>query len=279
MKNFRLAYILLLVFLTVFFNIERLDIQQENTIDIGTFVYIITIIAILSVIVIRRFAEFRLVYGYIFWFSVYFIVKLTLFRDESFLAGGVYVYLSITELVFLGTGLWIAHYVSRQLTDLEAMIKNMTLFGSDRRLMTFENSTNEVQLELYRSRRFNTPLAVIVFQIDENNEEVVMNQGIIELQKEISRHYSIIRLARLFNKQSRRTDLVLVKLREDHLVILSPGITRAEAEQFVSKLEVIAKNDLNLQLRSDVKVFPEEGQTFEGLYNLAIKHIGQQKDL
>lgn len=231
MKNFRLAYILLLVFLTIFFNIERLDIQQENTIDIGTFVYVITIIAILSVIVVRRFAEIKLVYGYIFWFFVYFAVKLTLFRDESFLVGGVYVYLSITELFFLGTGLWISHYVSRQLSDLESTIKNMTLFGSDRRLMTFENSSSEVQLELYRSRRFNTPLSVIVFKIDENNNEVVMNQGIIELQKEISRHYSIIRLARLFNKESRRTDLVLVKLREDHLVILSPGITRSEAEQ------------------------------------------------
>jgi len=271
-----MAFIVLLLFLTVFFNIERLDIQQENTIDIDTFVYIITIIAILSVIIFHRLAEFKLIYSFIFWFSVYFILKLTLDRTESFLAGGVYLYLSITELVFLGVGLWISYYVSKQLTDLEATIRNMTLFGSDRRLMTFENSSNEVQLELYRSRRFNTPLSLIVFQLTENNNQVVMNEGIKELQKEISRHYSIIRLARIFNEVSRRTDLVLVKLRDEHLVIVSPGITKSEAEKFVTKLERIAKEDLNLELRSDVKVFPDEGQTFEGLYNLALKNIGQQ---
>lgn len=277
MKNFRMAFILLLLFLTVFFNIERLDIQQQNTIDIDTFVYIITIIAILSVIVFNRITDFKLIYSFIFWYAVYFVLKLTLDRTESFLAGGVYLYLSITEMVFLGVGLWISYYVSKQLTDLEATIRNMTLFGSDRRLMTFENSSNEVQLELYRSRRFNTPLSLIVFQLIENDNHVVMNEGIKELQKEISRHYSIIRLARIFNEVSRRTDLVLVKLRDDHLVIVSPGIRRNEAEKFVAKLERIAKEDLNLDLRSDVKVFPDEGQTFEGLYNLALKNISQQK--
>ena len=277
MKYFRLAFILLLVYLTIFFNIERLDFQQQNTIDIDTFVYVITIIAILSVVTLPRLAEYRIIYGYVFWYFVYFVLKLTIDRTESFLAGGVYLYLSITEMVFLGVGLWISYYVSKRLTDLEATIMNMTLFGSDRRLMTFENSSNEVQLELYRSRRFNSPLSLLVFELSEYNDSIIMNEGIKELQKEISRHYSIIRLARIFNEASRRTDLVLVKLREDQLVIVSPGITRTEAEKFVTKLEKIAKNDLNLNLRHDVKVFPEEGQTFEGLYNLAIKNIDEQK--
>jgi hypothetical protein len=57
MKRLPLSIILLILFLSFFFNLERLDFGAQDLININTFVYIIETVAIVFTIMIRNFED------------------------------------------------------------------------------------------------------------------------------------------------------------------------------------------------------------------------------
>ncbi|MEJ2487446.1 MAG: hypothetical protein P8Y68_17110 [Anaerolineales bacterium] len=273
MKNFRKAIIGLVIFLTVFFNIERLDIGTENTININTFVYAISIVAIFSAIISKRITEFPIIYGFVLWFFIYVVLKIYFLEGETIFDGGVELYLAITEVSFLTISLILGRYTAQLLFDLESTVENITLIGAGNRVKAFNEADEDIQLEIYRSRRFNAPLSIITIPVENGLDQIKLNTMIKEMHDDILKHYSVIRLAKVFKNNSRRTDTILVKMDEDQLVVIAPQTNKDEAVRLVSNLQEATRTDLNMNFQFSIRTFPEDGHTFEKLYKLTLDDI------
>lgn len=273
MKSYRFSLIALLIHLTVFFNIERLDFGAENIIDIDTSVYILTIIAVLLVISISRVAHVNLLFGYIFWLGVYLFWKLVIDPTNSPLLGGIYTYISITEVTFLVVALVLAHNVANKLDDVEQTIMGITLLGASDKVMMFEEARENIKMEIYRSRRFEIPISLLLVSPDESSPDVSINQTMKEFQDDILQHYTIVRLARILSKMTRRTDLLVLRFETNQIMLLSLGIDKDNATNLANKIREIAKKNLNLDLNVGITTLPNEAETFERMYQLANAEI------
>ena len=59
MRQLRRSILLLLLALTIFFNIERLDFNQQNVIDIQSFVYVLAIVVVSAALWARAHWSFQ----------------------------------------------------------------------------------------------------------------------------------------------------------------------------------------------------------------------------
>jgi hypothetical protein len=277
MRSFRKAIIGLVLFLTVFFNIERLDFGSENIINFNTFVYIITISAILLVIIIKDVATIPLLIGHSFWFLIYFFIKFIYFKDQLVFVDKSYIYLTIAELLFLYAGLTLGRYTSKLLSDLESTVENMSLVGTEARIKHFGEASEAIQVEMYRTRRFNSPLSVITIGVEKGIDEIVINDIVKEMQNDILKHYSLFRLAKLIHNLTRTTDIVLLKQAEDQLVLLAPQTGKEGAIEFIKKFRKETLEKFNIEFPFSIKTFPDDGHTFEDLYNLSAKDLFEKR--
>jgi hypothetical protein len=278
MKSYRAAVLALIIHLTVFFNIERLDFGAENIIDIDTFVYILTIVAVLIVIASGKVAKLSLLYGYIFWLGVYLIIKLFINPSHSPLVGGVYTYLSITEVTFLSIALLLAHNAARLIDDVEQTIMGITLLGTTDKVKIFEEASDNIKLEIYRSRRYGIPISLLLVSPEESSSDISINQTLQEFQDDILKHYTIVRLTRILNKFTRRTDLLLVKFDNNQIGLLSLGLDKEKATELAVKIKEIAKSNLGVNIRIGITTFPEEAETFDKMYQLANTELRKVSD-
>lgn len=274
MRNFRKAIIGLVLYLTLFFNIERLDIGQENLVNINTYVYVLTIMAIFFVIVFRRIGQMNPIYGFVFWFAIYFLIQILFFEGRGYWEGGINIYLTITEITLMGIGLAVGHYVANILFDLESTVENITLIGTSGRVKQFDQAGEDIRQEMYRSRRYKAPLSVITLTTANTPaSNIAINSAVKEMQEEIMNHYTVISLAKNLEKLVRRSDMILVELTEDQLVVIAPGTSKEDAQAIIHKMQTVSQDKLDTVFPFAVKTFPEDGHTFEELYNQSLEEL------
>ena len=110
MKSIKLAIVAFVLGLAVFFNIERLDFGESNIINISSFIYLLGVIAIVVTITTPALQRFSLPQLLTFWSFIYLLSKVLVFfyRGRPIL-GGVYTYLSITELALFLILIWLKY--------------------------------------------------------------------------------------------------------------------------------------------------------------------------
>lgn len=270
MKNYRIAITTLVFLLFIFYNVERMDwFGVQDLIDMKFYVYIIVALSIILLFWFKSLVKVNVIYGISAWMLVYFAFKLFYEPSKSILVGGIYTYLSITEITFMIIAMLLTHYAARMLNDIETTVENITLIGLNDKVKVFENSSEEMQFEIYRSRRYNTPLSVLVIDTGKLDDDLLVTQTIQELKSQISKHYAVIRLARLLGAMTRRTDLVLVRFENNQVAVVCPGIDKESASKLSEKLATIIKRELNISTKIGFTTYPQDAQTFEGLYSLA----------
>ena len=241
MKSYRSSLLALLIILTVFFNIERLDFGKENIIDIDTSVYVITTIAVLVIIAFERIAHLKLVYGYLFWLGVYLVWKLFIDPTNSPILGGIYTYISITEVTFLVVSIVLAHNVAQKLNDVEETIMGITLLGTSEKVKMYDEAKDSIKMEIYRSRRFDIPISLLLVSPDDASPDIKVNEAMKEYQEDLLKHYTIVRLARVLSKLTRRTDLLVLRFETNQIMLLTLGIDKDKANALGEKVKSIAK--------------------------------------
>ena len=101
MQRLRFWLICLLFSTGIALNIERLDIgTTENVVNLATFVYLLAGMSVISTILIPNDWNLHTNSIVIFWIILYFIIKIFILNDSP-LVGGLYTYLTITEIVVL----------------------------------------------------------------------------------------------------------------------------------------------------------------------------------
>jgi len=276
MKQLRFSFIALIFFVGIVLNLERFDIgQQIDIINIHSFFYVLFGIAVLSTLAFTALRRVPMPIQLVSWIGIYLICKLFIFTDRPFI-GGVYTYLSITEVTLLALGVLLSHRTTEDLFAFETVIANINLSGVSSRVMEFDQAGDEIAKEFIRSRRYKIPLSVLVLKLDPEIIKANRDNSMEEVILSLMTRYTANSLVRVLDKELRRTDLIIEQTRRNRLILLFPETDAAGSKVMTSRIEQLTEKHLGISISCGSATFPDEAITFEELVQRAEEHYSYQ---
>ena len=212
MKNLKLILIAFIAGFTIFFNIERLDFAQENLIDISSFIYVLAVIAIITTLIVPVLERASLPNLIAFWILMYWLGKTVVFLFSGRpLFGGIYTYLSITELTLFLILISLTHWLILALNRFETSIENIAFANLSNRVRQMNEAAEDIQIEMFRSRHNHHPLSVVIVEPDSRSIQEVLSTSLKEVRQLILNSYVVNRMSSTLSKYLRRTDMILAQ--------------------------------------------------------------------
>ncbi len=277
----RKAILYLVVFLAVVYNVERLDLGRTNLIDISSVVYIVILGAVTSIVLVPAFSRLPLRLQLGSWMALYLAARVgMLFVVDRPLWGGIYTYLTITEVSLIVAAILLARNVADHLGDFEEAVKNITLADISHRVSHITEAYEEVQKEIMRSRRHNYPVSIMLVEPDRGSVQVALNRSVLEIQQAMMTRYVLTSLMRITKDMTRRTDIIIDQAMDnDSFVVFCPDTTGEDALLLANRLQDAIRDQLGVRVCCGLATFPDEALTFETLIERADLKIQCEKDL
>jgi GGDEF domain-containing protein len=268
MTRLRRAIILMVIFLAVFFNIERLDYSDQTVVDLQTFVYVLVSILILSTLFLSFLQKLSTQLTLALWLGVYLALKLTLFSSRP-LIGGIYTYLSITEMAMIAIAALLTMNLTRSLNELEGIAVKTVFPKRNHRVKDLREAEEDIKTEFIRSRRHNRPLSVLIVEMDRLSIKKNDEQSSINVQQLMMNRFALASLGQVLTKVVRRTDVILEPEEQDGFILLCPETTAEGASLLANRIQTLAQKDLGLTVQCGTAAFPEEAIAFDDLLEKA----------
>ncbi len=260
----------LVFYLFFIFNIERVTLQDAGIVDIKGFVYLLVALFVLVIIRVDRIRDQSLGILLFLATTVYFIGKFSVFYFYTLWNENT-IYLIITELAVLWIGIWLAKMVGDAVKDFSEAVESIT-FSSLEKTKTLEEADRDIQAELYRSRRYNYPLTLVVVQPETDPLEYIPQIAIQEMQKSLLSRYAAVSLARELGKELRLLDTIIDLKHNMRFAILFPQTDGGKADYLIDRIYKIAI-DLGVGVTCGHASFPSDALTFDELLYTASDHM------
>jgi hypothetical protein len=279
MKRLPISIIILILFLAFFFNLERIDVGNQELININTFVYILSTIAVVFIVMLPVLRKMNIALLLFLWNLVYFGLKILIYSDHPFW-GGYYSYITLVEFTMFSIGVVIAHWVGANMDDFEKAVENIT-FSEIKRASNLRDAVDSINNEIYRSRRYNHPLTMIMVEPLKGSKEMILNQSVREVQESMISRYVSISLARALREYIRRTDMLVEQPDKGRFIVITPETNRIESDRVVSKIYQAASS-IGAEVAVGLCAFPNDALTLEDMLcraelDLAENEIQQQE--
>lgn len=263
MQNIRLIVVALVVEMAIFLNIERLDFQQQNVINIPSFVYVLCCAVIILVLTVPFL--WRRSFAFLFTSTLLLYLCLGIVVGTHQLFGSFYTYLTFVEVFFLTLSLWLAYQLAQQLQDFVTAVESMTFSDTTRRIQPLHQAQEDVITEMHRSRRYQRALSIAVLRPDPKTVRLQLNRVVQEVQRTMMLRYAFVSLAHHVSRDTRRPDILLTDVENGNLVLLAPETDRTGMEKAVQRLSRRIHELLGISIDAGIASFPNEALTFEEL--------------
>ena len=273
MRRLQESILYLIIHLTIVFNIERLDIAEPDTINLATSVYLLTMIAVIMILSFKWMRNLPKPVLMLLWAGVYFLVKLVLIPQPP-LVGSYFTYLSLTEIGLFLIAVYLTQNLALNLEDVEQAVKNFA-FASNTKVRRSQETQERINAEIYRSRRFQRSLSIIVIEKNLRNVRLDINKVVQDAQRTFMEQYVSARIAKGVADQLRQTDILFEHDKGGKLIVVSPDTDEAGAKYLVERLGSLSQSK-EFSLLFGAATFPEDGLTFEQLLIRADVKVHQQ---
>lgn len=275
MRRLRWRIALLLLWLTLFFNVE-------GHIDVGagpgafasgaSFVGLAAALAPLLPLAERRR---RIVAPALV--TVCFLAALALDPAPDF--GGAHTYVTGIAFAFVTLTFLLSYWASRALDDFQHAVEAMSLPDLGARVRTLGEAEEMLDLELAGSRRSQRSLSLIVLQIDMANLHLMAHRLIQDMQRAMMRRYAFASVAAVLEQRLRRTDLIVEDRQTGRLMIVAPDTAADAAQVLCDRLAEQIKNQTGMTANFGIADFPQQALTFEEMIKIADQHLHNQQHL
>jgi predicted signal transduction protein with EAL and GGDEF domain len=273
MRRLRDSILALIVHLTILFNIERLDIDGADAINLETAVYGLTALAIIMILLIRGLKTLQPPVLLLLWTGAYFAVKFLLLSQRP-IVGDIYTYLTFTEIGLFLIAVFLTQRLALNIEEFEQALKNF-VFANNAKVKRVREAEDEIEAEIYRSRRFQRPLSIIVLEQDGSTVQANINRVYQDAQRTLLEQYVSAQVARELAAQLRQTDILLEHDKTGRLIIVSPDTDDAGTDAFIQRLKSFNRSGL-FSLNFGAATFPNHALTFEQLLERAELNLQDQ---
>ena len=272
MKRLPRAMITIILYLTLLYNLERITINRESLIDIKGFVYGLVIIAIVILLQSRRARKLSLPAIMLITLGVYAVGKFFIFLYWTIWDANS-AYLIIAEISLIWLGVLLAYRAGVYMEDFEDAVRSIT-FSDMQNARELDKTTDDIRVEMYRSRRYNHPLTLVVIEPETVPLNMDMNIALREVQRSMLERYYTVNMARAIHEDLRLVDMIIDLDKGKRFAILYPETTQEKALPLVERVYKIAQ-DMGITIRAGMASFPENAVTFEELLKRSVNDLGK----
>jgi len=279
MRRLRFWIIITGVWLTFFFNIERIlfDEVSANIIRSDTYIFV-TIVALIPLLLPRLntfyFSMLLVFVAALFLFVWYQDPRWNRGVASSFTHSNASTLLTIIQVnAIILTGL-LARQIAFGLSEFEDVIADITYGHIGKRPTPFAENQSEMYREVRRAARYGRPLAMIALRIDTEILQVPLPQMVVDVQKAMMKEFTLAGIGRTLDKNL--LGFNTIALRDNYFIVTMPETKADEIPIIAQRLEKIIKEKMNVPLQVGTASFPDEAITFESLVELAVAHAEQQ---
>ena len=259
MTRFRFWLAILLLWLSLLFNLDRL----HEPINLASFVYVVVGLLAAAIVVVppmRKAALSALGTG-----SVLLMILLKIVLGYE--VAGPHLPLTVTEAVAILTTVVLAHQIARHTVRFEKSAAEVAAVRWQTRPRSFDDEQTEMYRELRRARRFDRQLSVVALEPTSEALKLSIDRLIEEVRGEMVQRYIEVRLADVLQNEVHDVDLVANY--EGRFILLLPETDRKHVADVMQKLAIQVERELGLQLRIGAATFPDEEVTLTGLVERA----------
>ncbi|MBC8353565.1 MAG: hypothetical protein H8E66_16320 [Planctomycetes bacterium] len=260
MTKLRIRTSALLVWLLLFFNIERF----HAPINIASFVYVLAAIVSIAIVMLRRQNGIA--------FGTVVSTTLVAFLVSKWLLGyqilGTALPLTVTEACSLLTTASFARLIAQAMHDFESNAQQVLHMHFDSDTPELAASQTQLYKEVRRARRHNRPLSILALNASNATNPELLNRFIEEVQRRGIRKYIDARLAQVITSCISDCDILVYS--DDCFFVMCPEIVGEEAEEVSSRLKEAVRQELGVTLNIGSASFPEQEVTLGGLLEKAI---------
>jgi hypothetical protein len=268
MTGLRKSFLFMIIHLTIVFNLERFDLSGKNVIDVQWFVYMLVLLVVVLTLTLKPLQTLPAYLAAGAWSLIYGVLHVFLFNERP-IFGGIYTYLTVTELSLLTITVFLAYDLTRAITEVDEVIEKITLPMLGQRVLRLREASEEIKTEFIRSRRHSRPLSVMVVEMDQNMPKASMERVVREIQKTMVIRYLNSSLAQLLTREARRTDLIMDPEDENGFILLCPETNGSGSEVLAARLEETIREELGVSVKCGFASFPDQALTFEDLLQKA----------
>ncbi|MEO8356167.1 MAG: hypothetical protein ABI621_09650 [Chloroflexota bacterium] len=275
MRRLQYSILYLLVYLTILFNIERIDVEGATVIDLATAVYVLSLLAIvmtLSIKWLRALPQSTLI---LLWTAIYLLMK-TLLISQRPLVGGMYTYHSLAELGLFMAAVLLAKRLALHMEEFEQAVKNFAFIQMPK-IRRAQEMQARIQAEIYRSRRFQRPLSIIVLETDWNSVQTNPDKVVQDGQRILTQPSISAMMINELSARLRQTDLLVEHDKKDRLIIISPDTDQTGTETLINRLKPLTQSAV-FSIKFGAATFPGHALTFEQLLEHAEMNLQQRID-
>ncbi len=265
MLKLRIAFVALLAWFAVLFNVER----YHEPINLASFVYVLVALCagcIISIPKLRRTTFVEIAAG---TFAVYVALKWWL--GYPFL--GASLALTVTELVVVGATNLLAWRVAYSVDEFMQSAVELASVYSYRQPLRFEEGEAKLYEEVQRARRFERPLTVATVRIPDDLPSERLEQVIAKARREIARGYLGSRVSKMLVDATESGDLVLARGGE-YILLFPEGVSEG-TRMTLADIDSNLQQEFGISLDYGVAEFPLEELTLTGLMDESHRQMQQ----
>jgi hypothetical protein len=259
----------LVLWLTLFFNIERLNVGSIDTINLPSPVYLVGLLGVLLGLTgAARRRPLWLLLGactLLFWAAMV--------ATPGPALGGYHTYLSVTGLLMVLVGATLARWVAQGFDEFQQAVEQISLAGAGRRLRSLDEIQEAVERELDHSRRMQRPLSLVLLQLESGGLRMLAHRFISELQRALAERYTLTLIANTTSRYLRKSNIVAADPASGRLLIIAPETSDAQVEALARRVGQVVSEAFAVETRLSTATLPDDALTFQALHEAAASKL------
>lgn len=250
----------LIIWLFLFYNIERLSKPIDITDVAYTFVPFMAVLTIL-VTRLRKVPLGVLLVGPI---PIFLVLKAWVKSS----VWGTSLPLTVTEICVIVLSTILARWVSNGLSEFESAIAHITIGQVGKLPESFSTGQGEMYREVRRARHYQRPLVLMAIGVEETSIQVALDRMVQEVQQAMMKQYVLSGVARTLCDELE--DYNIIAQRNHHFLALLPEVTPERLTDLIERLRKAVSEQVGVTLQIGTASFPEDAVTFESLVDKAV---------
>jgi GGDEF domain-containing protein len=260
-NRMRFVVAIMIVWLFLFYNIERIS-PSINLTDVA---YTFTPVLVAVVMLTPRLRSIPLWLLLVVVIAVFLIVK-TWIRSNIW---GAYLFLTVTEACAVALTTILARSVSLAVSEFESAVSHISIGPADKMLEATSTGQAKIYQEVRRARNYERPLTLMAIGVEEESIDVALDRMVQEVQHGMMKQYALSGVAKTL--VSELQDYNTIAQSNDHFLVVLPEVTRDKLPELTERLRKSVAEQVGVNLKIGAACLPGDAPTFEGLVERAVQ--------
>jgi len=260
-KRMRFLVAIMIVWLFLFYNIERIS-PSINLTDVA---YTFTPVVVAVVMLTPRLRSMPMWLLLVLVIAVFLILK-TWVKSSIW---GDYLFLTVTEACAVALTAIIARSVSIAVSEFESAVSHISIGPADKMPETSSTGQAKIYQEVRRARIYERPLTLMAIGVEEESVDVALDRMVQEVQHAMMKQYALSGVAKALCSELQ--DYNTIAQSNDHFLVVLPELTRDKLPELTERLRKSVAEQVGVSLRIGAACLPGDAPTFEGLVERAIQ--------